>query len=276
MPELCGSTTFSASKVANAASAALPPWRSISAPASAARGSAALTMPGVAVAADGPVAVAQPAQRRRATAAKRSETLAHRRAATRSRPPRQCWRSPRARAARQGRARCAGRCPALHRPSRYRAGPGSRRRGSAPRRRRRWRSRRRRSAGSAPPLAARKSRSASSASAFSGAPDRPPASPRCCDLSGGRDTVVLATISASILWSIAARTIRVGSPSLEIGRDLQEDRRAVARAPRRTAASSSSSAPSSCSSRRPGVLGELMLIGQIVARPAPSPARPPT
>src|SRR5690348_3457684 len=45
MPELCGSTTLSASKVAKAASAAVPPWRSISTPAAAARGSAALTMP---------------------------------------------------------------------------------------------------------------------------------------------------------------------------------------------------------------------------------------
>ena len=46
MPELCGSTTVSATKVASAASAALPPARNISAPASAARGSAALTIPG--------------------------------------------------------------------------------------------------------------------------------------------------------------------------------------------------------------------------------------
>ena len=45
MPELCGSTTVSASIVAIAASVALPPWRSIAAPASAARGSAALTTP---------------------------------------------------------------------------------------------------------------------------------------------------------------------------------------------------------------------------------------
>src|SRR5690349_7319347 len=46
MPELCGSTTLRASKVANAASAALPPSRRISTPAAAARGSAALTIPG--------------------------------------------------------------------------------------------------------------------------------------------------------------------------------------------------------------------------------------
>ena len=46
MPELCGSTTVSASRVANTASVALPPWRSIAAPASAARGSAAETTPG--------------------------------------------------------------------------------------------------------------------------------------------------------------------------------------------------------------------------------------
>src|SRR6187551_3048734 len=45
MPELCGSTTVRASIVAIAASTALPPWRSIAAPASAARGSAALTRP---------------------------------------------------------------------------------------------------------------------------------------------------------------------------------------------------------------------------------------
>ena len=44
MPELCGSTTFSASIVAIAASAALPPSRSISTPAAAARGSAAQTI----------------------------------------------------------------------------------------------------------------------------------------------------------------------------------------------------------------------------------------
>src|SRR5688572_16853766 len=46
MPELCGSTTVSATKVDSAASAALPPARKISAPAAAARGSAALTIPG--------------------------------------------------------------------------------------------------------------------------------------------------------------------------------------------------------------------------------------
>ena len=46
---------------------------------------------------------------------------------------------------------------------------------------------------------------------------------------------------------------------VEIGRDLQEDRRA-SRPTCCTAASSASSAPSSCSARRPGVLGELMLI----------------
>jgi hypothetical protein len=45
MPEFCGSTTLSASMVAIAASVALPPWRRISTPAEAARGSAALTMP---------------------------------------------------------------------------------------------------------------------------------------------------------------------------------------------------------------------------------------
>src|SRR4051812_42628778 len=45
MPELCGSTTLSASIVAIAASVALPPLRRISTPAAAARGSAALTTP---------------------------------------------------------------------------------------------------------------------------------------------------------------------------------------------------------------------------------------
>src|SRR5512139_137952 len=50
MPELCGSTTPSASMVAIAASVALPPARSISAPAAAARGSAALTTPRVSTA----------------------------------------------------------------------------------------------------------------------------------------------------------------------------------------------------------------------------------
>src|SRR5260221_2447533 len=72
MPWLSGSTTLSASSVAKAASIALPPLRSISAPASAARGSAALTMPGtranvaawatgiLAIAA-GPVATSNPA-----------------------------------------------------------------------------------------------------------------------------------------------------------------------------------------------------------------------
>src|SRR5205809_7887051 len=47
MPELCGSTTFNASSIANAASAAVPPWRRISAPACEARGSAELTIPGM-------------------------------------------------------------------------------------------------------------------------------------------------------------------------------------------------------------------------------------
>src|SRR5690606_22952060 len=45
IPELCGSTTVRASIVAIAASVALPPCRRIAAPASAARGSAALTRP---------------------------------------------------------------------------------------------------------------------------------------------------------------------------------------------------------------------------------------
>ena len=51
IPALCGSTTLSASMVAIAASVALPPLRKISAPAAAARGSAAETMPGADVAA---------------------------------------------------------------------------------------------------------------------------------------------------------------------------------------------------------------------------------
>src|SRR5436190_17030093 len=59
MPELCGSTTFSASKVAIAASAAVPPCRNIDAPAAAARGSAALTMPPVVAAMAGVCWVAQ-------------------------------------------------------------------------------------------------------------------------------------------------------------------------------------------------------------------------
>src|SRR5437763_3600326 len=60
MPELSGSTTFSASKVANAASAALPPLRRISAPAAAARRSAALTIPGTVACAEAD-GLAQPA-----------------------------------------------------------------------------------------------------------------------------------------------------------------------------------------------------------------------
>ena len=47
MPELCGSTTLSANIIAIAASVALPPARNISIPASAARGSAAETVPAV-------------------------------------------------------------------------------------------------------------------------------------------------------------------------------------------------------------------------------------
>ena len=115
-----------------------------------------------------------------------------------------------------------GRCPALHRPSPYRAGPGSRRRGCAPTRRRHWRSRRPRSAGFRRRSARRNLRSASSASGFSGSPESPPASPAKRDLSGGRETVVLATIRASISWSIAARTIRSGSPSSRSGATLRK------------------------------------------------------
>ena len=44
-PELCGSTTVNANMIAMAASVELPPRRRISAPASAARGSAALIRP---------------------------------------------------------------------------------------------------------------------------------------------------------------------------------------------------------------------------------------
>src|SRR3546814_2381185 len=51
--------------------------------------------------------------------------------------------------------------------------------------------------GIAPPLADLNCRSASSANGFNGAPDNPPTSDAKRDLSGGRDTVVLATISAS-------------------------------------------------------------------------------
>ena len=101
--------------------------------------------------------------------------------------------------------RFAGEARALDRPARCRAGRGSRRRGSGRRRRRRSRCRRPRSA-----AARRRSRcgnraAAASASAFSGAPERPPASPRCRERSAGRLSVVLATISASILRSIADR-----------------------------------------------------------------------
>jgi hypothetical protein len=75
MPELCGSTTFSASSVANAASAAVPPCRSISAPALAARGSAALTTPGAVEAALREV-VAQAESEKRRIGAKRRERMA--------------------------------------------------------------------------------------------------------------------------------------------------------------------------------------------------------
>ena len=176
MPELCGSTTVSASRVASAASVALPPWRSIAAPASAARGSAALTMPGSALAAAvGRTVVQAPSDR---AANRVQETAAHRRRASRFPPPRQCS-TCRARVEPLGKP--VGDAPrearARHRPSPNRAGPGSPRRGSAPTRRRRWRSRPTAISGIAPPLAARKARSASSASGLSGAPDRPPASP---------------------------------------------------------------------------------------------------
>ncbi len=154
-----------------------------------------------------------------------------------------------------------------------RAGPGSRRRGCAPRRRRHWRSRRRRSAGFRPPLARRNSRSASSASGFSGAPDRPPCSPAWRDLSGGRDTVVLDTISASILWSIAARTIRSGSPSPRSGATF---RKIGGRFAPRLAAP-----PQQLVERalvlqpaQAGRVGRADVDRQVVARPAPSPARP--
>src|SRR6476661_8597384 len=75
MPELCGSTTVSAIKVANAASAAVPPCRSICAPASAARGSAALTMPCGGVPADWREVV-QPASARAAASGTRRFNIA--------------------------------------------------------------------------------------------------------------------------------------------------------------------------------------------------------
>ena len=162
---------------------------------------------------------------------------------------------------------------AFDRPSRYRAGPGSRPRGCAPTRRRQWRSRRRRSAGFRRRWRARNPRNASSASAFSGAPDRPPCSPAKRDLSGGRDTVVLATMMASMPWSIAARTIWSGSPSPRSGATFRKigglSRRALLRPP----PAARPSAPSSCSSRKARRVGRADVDRQVVARPAPSRAR---
>ena len=48
-------------------------------------------------------------------------------------------------------------------------------------------------------------------------PTSRPASPAKLDFNGGRDTVVLPTMRASISWSIAAFTIRSGSPSPRSG-----------------------------------------------------------
>src|SRR4051812_39643892 len=78
--------------------------------------------------------------------------------------------------------------------------------------------------GSAPPVARRKSPRRASASAFSGAPERPPVSPAKRDRSGGRETVVLPTMSASIRPAVPPRDgVDVGG--LEVGRHLQEQGR---------------------------------------------------
>ena len=221
MPELCGSTTVSASIVAMAASAALPPARNISTPAAAARGSAAETAP-PSRGRRGAPPVAQAARRK---ARARSRRLQHQ-------PP--LFSPDRIRQAREAVPReqalqlavdSAAPGPAPDRPERCRAGRGSPRPGSGRRRRRRSRSRRPRSA-----AARRRSRggnraAARSASAFSGAPDRPPASPRCCDLSGGRlivrvgddQRVDLPRRSRSGRWRRSAAGSRSGATLRKIG-----------------------------------------------------------
>ena len=124
----------------------------------------------------------------------------------------------------------------------------------------RWRSRRPRSAASRRRSPCGNRAAAAGRRSRSGAPDSPPASPAWRDRSGGREIVVLETISAPsrLVDARSGRSRRYRR--LKIGRDLQEHRRAV-RSPRAasTASSSAASAPSSCSARRPGVLGLLTL-----------------
>src|SRR5690349_18763939 len=104
MPELCGSTRLSTSNVAIAASAAVPPFRRISAPAAAARGSAALTMPAVDVAEGADVVAGAAADVQPATATSAANIDGKRQhipgGATPSPPPRQCWTGLRVRRAR--------------------------------------------------------------------------------------------------------------------------------------------------------------------------------
>ena len=75
-----------------------------------------------------------------------------------------------------------------------------------------------------PPLARRNLRSASSASAFSGRPDRPPASLAWRDLSGGRETVVFETMIAAISMVDRSPDDPLGIAFADVGRDLQENR----------------------------------------------------
>ena len=195
-----------------------------------------------------------------------------------SRPPRQCCAKP-SRCSRrcQARARSAGRCPGPsidHRACR--AGPGSRRRGSAPRRRRRWRSRRRRSAACAPPVAVRKSRSASSASALqrrAGQAARLAAMLRA--QRRARRSWCSTTISASMPWSIATRTIASMSPCSRSGATLRKTGGpAAARfAHRREQLVERALVLQRAQARR---VGRADVDREIVGDAAPSRARPPT
>ena len=99
--------------------------------------------------------------------------------------------------------------------------------------------------GISPPDAERNSRSAFSAKTLSGWPERPPASSRCFDLRSGRDTVVLATMIASMRCSSATRTIWSGSPSPRSGATLRKIGGPLAPRTSFTAESSVRSAPSS-------------------------------
>ena len=261
MPELCGSTTVSASKVAIAASVALPPRAGSRRRPRRARiggadhaGSSRRGEPWRRGAAAQLLRRARPPRTGAGTGT-------HRAAATRFPPPRQYWRSRRS-SSRLARPRGdpSARARGRDRPSPCIAGPG-------------WRPARIRShassavaipptpiSGSSPPDAARKSRNASSAS---GSQRRA----RQAALFSPHGAIVAAAARRSC-WRRSAhrchgrwRRGRSGRDRPRRGRARPSGRSAVRPSARAscTAASSASSAPSSCSSRRPGVLGELML-----------------